>query len=98
MFILFSLLVAFALQQFQTGYYITPVKPDTRMRDLGAVGITAYHAENGALVGVCTPAQISGYVVWLNPQRNPMYWIEYPPLVTMVEIDRLPTIDCKIVT
>jgi len=97
MFTLFVLVVAFLFQipGFPTGYYETTIKPRDDMRDLGAINMKYLVAEQGVYVEHCTPANITQYVVWLLPiNREPMYRVEFNSGWTMVEIDRLPEVEC----
>lgn len=80
--------------QFPTAYVLTSVPPQPNMQPLGAVDITILYPENHQLVYRCQSASIDAYVVWVDPQRESMYWVTSGALSMMVDKDRLPVIEC----
>lgn len=96
MFTLLKIAIALWFQYYPTAYILTDTKPLPEMRDLGAISISAFEVSSGQLVPTCYQGHITNYIVWLNPKRDPMYLVYFNSdrYVTMVEINRLPQIEC----
>lgn len=96
MVMLFKLSIVALLHLYSTAYILTDVKPNASMHDLGVINVEVLEAASGQLVSTCYSSQISDYIVWIDPQREPMYLITMnnSQYITMVAQNQLTSMLC----
>lgn len=94
MFTLLALFVSIIIQQYPTAFVFSDVTPPN-MRELGSVNIVIMEPVNGQWVHHCIGSTIEHYVIWINPQRSPMYWVRSGDMVGMFDEKQLLQIECS---